>query len=250
MGIINVTPDSFSDGGEFFNADRALHRAITLQENGADIIDIGGQSTKPDSIRITAEEEWRRLKNVLNAIRGKISVPISVDTFYPEVAERASQAGADIINDVSGVVTPAMAGIVQKTGCGWIITHNSAGTPEEIKEFFTNSATACVFDYNIKKAQLCFDPGIGFGKSYEEDITLISNVDKYRLNAFPLLIGVSRKRVIGRGSGQNIPNERIYGNIAADTIAICGGANIIRLHDVMNEKQGIRMADELKKARL
>lgn len=249
MGIVNVTPDSFSDGGEHLSPDNAIKHAIRLEQEGADIIDIGAQSTRPDSTAISAEEEWARLSDVLDWLKGKISVPVSVDTFYPSVAERALKTGVSIINDVSGIISPKMAQIVRKYGCGWILTHNGSGSVYEVKQFFENAVSECI-SLGIDASQLCLDMGIGFGKCYEESMSLIANISKYKIDSLPLVLGVSRKRVIGQGSGQENTAKRIYGNISADTIAIMGGADIIRLHDIENEKQGIMMADNLKKFRL
>lgn len=245
MGILNVTPDSFSDGGMHYDTQGAVAHAARLQAQGADIIDIGAQSTRPDHTPITAEEEWQRLEPVLTALKGKLNVPISVDTYYPYVAEKALEKGVDIINDVSGVISPEMAQIVKKTGCGWVLTHNGSVAPTEIKAFFEKTVDACEA-LGIDKAQLCLDMGIGFGKDYEQNMSLLANVSRYKYDGCPLLLGVSRKRVIGTGSQQPEPTERIYGNIAADTVAILGGVDIIRLHDIENEKQGILMAERLK----
>lgn len=245
MGIVNVTPDSFSDGGENFSPESAVKKAIELERQGADIIDFGAQSTRPGSTAIDDKEEWLRLEPVLKGLKGVLNIPVSVDTFYPLAAEKALETGADIINDVSGKISPKMAEIVKNTGCGWIIMHNGAGSVNEVREFFEKSLAECEL-LGIDKKQLCFDMGIGFGKNYDENMALLSNVEKYKLKGCPLLLGTSRKRVIGQGSDQEDPKERVYGNIAADTLAILGGADIIRLHDVKNEKQGILMAQNLK----
>ncbi len=245
MGIVNVTPDSFSDGGDHFSVSDAVECALRLEAEGADIIDIGGQSTRPGHTPVSDTEEWARLEPVLKALDGKLSVPVSVDTYYPFVAENALKSGADIINDVSGVISQEMAEIVKFYRAGWILMHNGAGTPDDIKEFFEKSVDECI-KLGIDKSQLCLDMGIGFGKNYEENMYLLANVGRYKINGFPLLLGTSRKRVIGQGSEQDKPKERIYGNIAADTAAILGGADIIRVHDVKNEKQGILMAQNMK----
>ena len=230
MGIVNVTPDSFSDGGDHFSPDDAVECAFKLIEDGADIIDIGAQSTRPGHIPVSDKEEWERLEPVLKALNGKISVPVSIDTYYPYVAEKSLSLGADIINDVSGV-----------------INHNGAGSAEDIKNFFEASLAECK-RLNIDKSQICLDMGIGFGKNYKENLELLTKMDYYRIEAFPLLLGTSRKRVIGEGSRQSEPKQRIYGNIAADTVAIMQGVDIIRLHDVLHEKQGIYMAQALRDA--
>lgn len=247
MGIVNITPDSFSDGGEHFDADNAVAHAIRLVEEGADIIDLGAQSTRPDYVEISAEEEWKRLQGVLQKLKGNINVPISVDTYYPYVAEKALKCGVSIINDVSGRFNRQMAEIVKNSACGWILMHNGSGNAADIKHFFEEICQKCC-DYGINKNQLCFDMGIGFGKNYEQNLSLIAKISEYKIKDCPLLFGASRKRVIGQGSRQPIASERIYGNIAADTAAISGGADIIRLHDVKNEIQGIYMADEIKRA--
>lgn len=246
MGIVNVTPDSFSDGGDHFSAENAIECALQMEKDGADIIDFGAQSTRPGYTPITPEEEWARLEPVLTALKGKLNAAVSVDTFFPYVAEKSLTNGVDIINDVSGVFSKEMAEIVAKWRAGWIIMHNGDGDVAEVGNFFKN-AVETLTSFGVEKNQLCFDMGIGFGKTRAQDMSLISNIEKYKLPDFPLLLGTSRKRVIKEGSGQENPKERIYGNIAADTAAIFGGADIIRLHDVAHEKQGINMADSLKK---
>lgn len=245
MAIINVTPDSFSDGGDSFKPENAIENAVKAQNEGADIIDFGAQSTRPGYTPISDDEEWERLEPVLKGIQGKITVPISIDTFFPSVALRAAKLGANIINDVSGYVSKEMAKAVIKTGCGWIIMHSKQGDIREVHEFFRRSEKEAL-DLGVEKSQLCFDMGIGFGKTRDQDRSLIANVKKYRLSGYPLLLGTSRKRVIGESSVQPEPKKRTFGNIAADTAAIFGGVNIIRLHDVENEKHGIYMADSLK----
>ena len=247
MAIINVTPDSVSDGGDSFSPEKAAENAIKAQENGADIIDLGAQSTRPGYTEISAREEWSRLAPVFERIKGKIKIPISVDTYFPYVAERAADNGADIINDVSGIINPEMADVIKKTGCGWVIMHNGAGNITDVKAFFERSVKEASL-LGVKKESLCLDMGIGFGKNRRQDQELIANVRKYRPAEYPLLLGTSRKRVIAQISGQPEPKNRVYGNIAADTVAILGGVNIIRLHDVENEKQGIKAADALKRA--
>lgn len=246
MGIVNVTPDSFSDGGEHFSVNDAVDCALRLQQEGADIIDIGGQSTRPGHTPVSDKEEWQRLEGVLGSLKGKITVPVSVDTYYPYVAEKALNAGAHIINDVSGVINPQMAQVIKEHNAGWVIMHNGAGGVKEVKEFFVKSVDLCE-QMGIGKNQLCLDMGIGFGKDYDDNMELLANVSEYKLQGYPLLLGTSRKRVIGAGSNQPDPKERVYGNISADTAAILGGADIIRIHDVKNEKQGILMAEGIKK---
>ena len=247
MGIVNVTPDSFSDGGDHFLPDAAVKCAHELIEDGADIIDIGAQSTRPGHIPVSDREEWERLEPVLKALNGKISVPVSIDTYYPYVAEKSLSLGADIINDVSGVINPDMAKIIKESGAGWVIMHNGAGSAEDIKSFFEASLTECD-RLNVEKSQICLDMGIGFGKNYKENLELLTKIDYYKVEGLPLLLATSRKRVIGEGSRQSEPKKRTYGNIAADTVAVMQGVDIIRLHDVLHEKQGIYMAQALRDA--
>ena len=241
MGIVNITPDSFSDGGKYAECESAVNHALELISDGADIIDLGAQSTRPGYEEIPPEEEWKRLEPVLKELRKQTDIPISVDTYFPYVAEKALENGADIINDVSGSLNPETAELVKKSGAGWVVMHSGAGGVKEIKDFFEKAITIC----NIN--QLCFDMGIGFGKTYEQNLELIANVKDYKVKGAPLLLGVSRKRVIGAASGEENPEKRILGNVAADTAAILGGVDIIRVHDVKNEIKGVRTADEIKK---
>ena len=246
MGIVNITPDSFSDGGKFYNCENAVSHALELIGDGADIIDLGAQSTRPGYEEISADEEWARLKPVLCSLREKTDIPISVDTYFPYVAEKSLLNGADIINDVSGEINPEMAKIIEKSGAGWVIMHSGAGSINEVKTFFEKAAAECEA-LNINKNQLCFDMGIGFGKKYEQNLELIANIGEYKLEGCPILIGLSRKRVIAKASNQDNPEKRIYGNIAAHTAAVFGSVDIIRLHDIKNEIQGIKTAEEIKK---
>ena len=247
MGIINVTPDSFSDGGHFIDPDAAIEHALNLVNDGANILDFGAQSTRPGYNEITPYQEINRLEPVLTKIRELTDVPISVDTYFPTVAQKAVEWGVDIINDVSGVYSKKMANIVKESKCGYIIMHNGSGNSKNMANFFRYMAR----EYEkcgIDASQICFDMGIGFGKDYEQNLDLLANVKDYVIPGYPLLLGTSRKRVIAQGSRQyDNPVERVYGNIAADTAAIIGGIDIVRIHDVKNEKQGIYMAQELRK---
>lgn len=249
MGIVNVTPDSFSDGGDFYASQNAIDHALEMVEQGADILDFGAQSTRPGHIPVTAQEELERLEGVVGAVREKTDVPISIDTYFPQVAKRCIELGADIINDVSGVFNEDMAQIIKDSGCGWVIMHNGDGGVDEVKAFIDDMICK-VKEFGIDQKQLCFDMGIGFGKTRQQDLELIANVEKYKANGYPMLLGTSRKRVIGEFSQQAEPKMRTYGNIAADTVAIMGGADIIRIHDIKNEKQGIFMAFALKEKRI
>lgn len=254
-GILNITPDSFSDGGKFNKPQAALEHALEMQALGADIIDVGAQSTRPGSTRLTASEETERLLPILDLLRDKITVPISVDTFYPECAEAALCHGARIINDVSGEASDEMAQTVKAHGAGWIIMHNPSGADAEIvydggvvqavKEFFLK-ARAVAQRHGILPESLCFDPGIGFAKSYEDNLRLIKNIGKLKIGGSALMSAVSRKRVIGVSSGESDPSRRDPGTVALHTASILGGADVIRAHDVFFAVQSARCADALK----
>ena len=249
MGILNVTPDSFSDGGSYQSTTDAVNAALNMVKNGADIIDIGGQSTRPGSTIISAEQEWERIEGVLSGLCKDKSFAISVDTFYPEVAKKALDLGADIINDVSGTVSNPMAELVKKSGCGWIIMHSSKdgkNSPSQINEFF-KGAEKKALDFGIEKEQLCFDAGIGFNKTSEQCYSIIKNTESTKLKDNFYLLGASRKRCIGEPLG-NIPaSERDIGTAAANTIGILGGANIIRVHSVKTARDTVLVADAIKR---
>ena len=254
MGILNVTPDSFSDGGMYNEPKKAVEHAIQMVNDGADIIDIGGQSTKPNHIEITAEQEWDRLKDIIPLLKENISVPISVDTYYPYVAQKAIDSGASIINDVSGVFNEKMAEIIKRTGAGWILMHTGGGNADiiaetddiitDVQNFFLKMIKQAE-NFGLDKRQLCFDMGIGFGKTNEQNLLLLNNVKALKIDTMPILTGASRKRVIGNATGIESPKNRTVGNISAHTIAICGGTDIIRVHDVYEEKKAALMTDAI-----
>lgn len=255
MGILNVTPDSFSDGGKWFEVENAVSHALKMIEDGADILDIGAQSTRPGHTPVSPEEELRRLTPVLEALKGKIPVPISVDTYYPEVAREVLKMGAHIVNDVSGVFNTEMAEIVRDNNAGWIVMHTGGGTADinvqypdgvtaDVISFYEDMMNKAV-EFGIKPSQMCMDPGIGFGKTYEENLELIRTVSETLRDDCALLVGSSRKRVIGQATGIEKADERTSGNIAADVAAIMGGCDIIRVHDVLPCAQAAKMADAI-----
>lgn len=253
--ILNITPDSFSDGGRFNEPQRALEHALEMQALGADIIDVGAQSTRPGAKLLSAQEENGRLLPILDLLRDKITVPISVDTFYPECAETALSHGARIINDVSGRASREMAQVIKQYGAGWIIMHNPGGADAEpiydggveqaVSEFF-DRAGEVARDCGILPESLCFDPGIGFSKSYEDNLRLIKNIGRLKKDGSALMSAVSRKRVIGISSGESDPSRRDPGTVALHTASILGGANVIRAHDVFSAVQAAKCADALK----
>lgn len=249
MGILNVTPDSFSDGGQNFRPEDAVAHALEMQEQGAGMIDIGGQSTRPGFTAIPPQEEWERIEPVLKALQGRLSVPVSVDTFYPQVASMALSAGADVINDVNGFTDPAMFPAVLQSGCGCIIMHNGhvlKEDPEEdilvrVRRFFEDKLRQAQ-EIGIARERICFDPGVGFGKTYEENLRLIANVDAVRIEGCAFLMAASRKGVIGKSCGDPPAEDRMSGTLAAHTLAQAGGAQLLRAHDVREAVQAAQVA--------
>lgn len=235
MAVINLTPDSFYSESRF-KADKAVEFAVKAMDSGAAIIDIGAQSTAPQSTPITADEEISRLIPALRAIREAVSLPVSVDTYFPEVARAALENGTDIINDVSGTASSEMASLAAKYDAGWIVMHTgglkSSQTREstvditnEISSFFAYAldiAESC----GLSKSNLCFDPGIGFGKSREDDLTIISRFSSINSFGCAKLAALSRKRVT------KLCGDALTGTVISNAACIAGGANIIRVHDI------------------
>ncbi len=256
MGILNVTPDSFSDGGHFSDPDRAFARAVELEEQGADIIDIGAESTRPDSQRISEAEELRRLVPVLKRLRGQLSVPISVDTYKSGVAEKALEHGAEIINDPTGLVLDQqISKVVTKYDAGLVINH-MRGTPETwsrlapLKNLMYSigadleAAVHRSRQAGVQKHQLVIDPGLGFGKRREQNSEIIASL--HLLNAFdlPILIGPSRKSFLKKEQ----PLEVEFATAAAVTACILNGAHIVRVHDVKLMRTVVEVADSIRQA--
>jgi dihydropteroate synthase len=266
MGVLNVTPDSFSDGGEFFSLDKALAHAEQMIAEGADIIDIGGESTRPGGAAIvSAEEELNRILPVIERLAKQSSVPISVDTTKATVARAALDAGASIVNDISGLrFDLELADEVAKSAAGLVLMH-SRGTPGELHgltpvaniiEEVTSSLSSSIElaeQRGVKRESIVIDPGIGFGKSQEQNIELIAKLDQLiaAFPDFPLLIGTSRKSFLGRiladADGNPAPSEnRLHATMATMTAAILHGAHIIRVHDVKIAVQTSKVADAIK----
>jgi dihydropteroate synthase len=246
MGILNCTPDSFSDGGKFNNTTAAVAHAEKMIADGADIIDIGGQSTRPGYTAISPEKEWRRIEDIVTAL-SKIDIILSVDTFYPFVARKAIETGVHIINDVTGFGKDMMK-IAAESNCGCIIMYPHGAENGDIfnsaRDFFSQKQMEAN-RLGISNQRLCMDPGIGFGKTYEENLQLIANVRKTKLTGTAYLMAASRKRVIGQPSGNPPFKERLSGTIAAHTHALMGGADILRVHDVKEAVQAARVSDAL-----
>ncbi|MBA3060812.1 MAG: dihydropteroate synthase [Nitrospirae bacterium] len=262
MGILNVTPDSFSDGGRYFDRTLAIKRAYEMVEEGADIIDIGGESTRPGSEPVPLQEEIARTIPVIEEISKKIKVPVSIDTYKAEVAKRALDAGASIVNDISGLrFDPEMPKVVSQYKVPVVIMHIK-GTPKnmqanpiyealipEIMDYLRESIKLAVAS-GIAEDKIIIDPGIGFGKTFDHNLEIIKNLHEFTLLEKPLLVGVSRKAFIGKILGDAPASERLEGTAAAVAISILNGANIIRVHDVEEMKKVALVADAVKSGRV
>ncbi len=255
MGVLNVTPDSFSDGGQFFDPERALAQARRLAAEGADVLDIGAESTRPygGAVAVTADEEMRRLAPVLPQL-AELGVPISIDTMKAEVAAWALDGGAAIVNDVWGLQRdPGMASLVAERGVPVMIMHNRiAADPgldimHDITAFFARSLDIAS-RAGMAREQIVLDPGIGFGKTPEQSVIAIARLGELKSFGLPLLVGASRKRFIDTISPAP-PDQRLGGSIAAHLIAVANGAAIIRTHDVAATVQALRVAAALRDAR-
>ena len=261
MGVLNVTPDSFSDGGKFLDVKRAVRHALEMQRDGADIIDIGAESTRPGSLEITAAEELRRLLPVLQALGGKLKIPISVDTQKAAVAEIALAAGATIINDISGLRhDPRLAEVAARHGAPLILMH-MRGTPrtmqkgpfarDVVKDVVSGLriSIATARKHGVPRSQIVIDPGIGFGKSYAQNYELLLNLPELAKLGYPVMVGTSRKGFLGAAlakRGKPAPaDERIWGSAATVVASILNGAHVVRIHDVAEMSQVVRVADAL-----
>jgi dihydropteroate synthase len=255
MGVLNVTPDSFSDGGKFFDPERAIDHARALVADGADIIDIGAESTRPygGAVAVSADEELRRLEPILPAVVA-LGVPVSIDTMKAEVAAWALDSGAVIANDVWGLQRDRdMAGVVAERGVPIIVMHNrEAADPTldimaDISAFFSRSL-AIAERAGIARDRIVLDPGIGFGKTPAQSILALSRLEEFKSFGLPLLIGASRKRFIDSVSPAP-PDRRIGGSIASHLIAVAKGAAIVRVHDVAETVQALKIAAAIESAR-
>lgn len=251
MGILNVTPDSFSDGGSFFAPETAIVHAREMQKDGAAIIDIGAMSTRPGSEPVTPEEEIRRLSPVLNELVNDDNMILSVDTVNPETAAFALEAGAHIINDVSGFWNPEMTAVVKQYGAGWIVTHTgnvpagtvleySDGVVASVNRFFDEMLASCR-SFGIGQEFLCLDPGFGFAKTVEDNIALLKNLEKVIRPDVAFLTGLSRKRFVGALTNVAEASERLIGTVTADLIALQKGSDMIRVHDVKEAAQSVAL---------
>jgi dihydropteroate synthase len=257
MGVINITPDSFSDGGRFDRPEAAVRQASRMLAEGADVLDLGGQSTRPGALELDADQEWRRLAPALVAIRqAHPRALLSIDTFHRAVAERALAAGASWINNVRGVGDGSLLPLVASSGCPYVLMH-SRGTSEAMDRLATYGnvalevrdalleATDQAIAAGVAPGQVIWDPGLGFAKTTAQNLALLRQLDLLVAEGYPLLIGASRKRFIGDVLDQPCPQARIWGTAAVGGQAIAKGVRILRVHDVAPMVQTARMADAL-----
>ena len=253
MGILNITPDSFSDGGKFNELGKALKRVQEMIEEGADIIDIGGESTRPGFEVVEAEEEINRVVPVIKAIKEKFDIPISIDTYKSETAKAAIEAGADIINDIWGFKKDKnMAKLCSEKNVPCILMHNRDDAEytdimKDIKEDLIESINIAL-DAGVKRENIILDPGIGFAKSLEENLKVMNNIEKIKELGFPILLGTSRKSMIGLTL--NLPkDERLEGTLATTVLGITKGCEFIRVHDIKENKRVCVMTDSILKSK-
>src|SRR6201981_267146 len=259
MGVLNVTPDSFSDGGKFLDTGRAAEHAMAMQFAGADLLDIGGESTRPGSSGISAEEELARVLPVLQGLRGVVKIPISIDTQKPEGAETALEAGAEIINDISGLRSdPRLAKLAARCRVSLILMHmrGEPGTMQRtgfardvLKDVVAalHKSVSIARKAGVEKSRIILDPGIGFGKSFAQNYELLEKLPQLAKLGYPLLVGTSRKGFLGatlaRDGQPTPPEERIWGTAATVTASILNGAHMVRVHDVAEMVQVAHVAD-------
>jgi len=249
MGILNVTPDSFSDGGKFNQIDAALKHAEEMIRDGADVIDIGGESTRPGYTKISDEEETGRVVPVIEAVKKEFEIPISVDTYKSGVAEAAAQAGADLINDIWGLKYDArMAEVIAKSGLACCLMHNRDNTEyrnfmEDVKQDLRETI-ALAKAAGIADDKIILDPGVGFAKSYENNLEVIRRLKEFNELKYPVLLGTSRKSVIGLTI--DLPAaERVEGTIVTTVMAVEAGCMFVRVHDVKENHRAIQMAEAI-----
>jgi dihydropteroate synthase len=257
MGVLNITPDSFSDAGEFFTADKAIEQGLRMAAEGADIIDVGGESTRPGSEPVEVDEELRRVIAVIESLRAKIDIPISIDTSKAAVARAAIEVGASIVNDVTGGRgDERMLPVVAETKSALIVMHMQ-GTPrtmqvrprytdviEEISEFFRQQYAQAI-GLNIDPMAIAFDPGIGFGKTLEHNLDLLGRLEQLRAHDRPLVVGVSRKSFLGKLIGSREISDRLIPGIALTSLLRARGADVLRVHDVKENVHALRVTEAI-----
>ena len=255
MGVVNVTPDSFSDGGHFLGSDRAISHGKQLYADGADLVDVGGESTRPGAEAVSGSEEIRRIVPVIAGLVAA-GVPVSVDTSKPEVAAAALAEGALVVNDVSAGAHPEMAPLVAQTGSGLVLMH-MRGTPRtmqddieygdvtvEVRDFLVERAGAAE-KAGVERSRICIDPGIGFGKDQRHNLQLLARLDLLVATGYPVLVGTSRKSFLGKILNEPDPAERDVATAATVAIAATGGAAVVRVHNVAMARQAVLIADAI-----
>ena len=260
MGVLNITPDSFSDGGAWFSAGQAVAHARQMAEAGADIIDVGGESTRPGSVPVPVEEELQRVIPVLEALRASLDLPVSIDTRKPAVMREAVAAGAGMVNDVNALQAEGAVDTVAELGVPVCLMHMQ-GVPEtmqdmpdyqdvvaEVVAFLEQRAAACE-SAGIAPGQIVLDPGFGFGKSVEHNLSLLRHLDRLTALGYPVLVGLSRKSLIGKILGLPV-DKRLYPSIALAVLAVWQGASIVRCHDVRETREAVQMCRAVRESRL
>jgi len=259
VGIVNVTPDSFSDGGEHFSPAEAIEHALRLEAEGADILDIGGESTRPGAEPVGRDEELRRVLPVIAGIRQESDIPISIDTYKAKIAETAFSAGADMVNDISGMrFDPDMARIAAKSNAAVILMH-IRGTPRSMQtnpvyndllgeiSHYLEESISIAERAGVDRTRIILDPGIGFGKTFEHNFTILKNLEHFRSLGQPLLIGASRKSFLGSISGAGVA-DRLAESVSAAVLASAHGANFLRVHDVAFTRRALAVHDKIQAA--
>jgi len=257
MGVLNITPDSFSDGGKFFSAEKAIEGGLRMAAQGADIIDVGGESTRPGAKPVAADEELRRVIPVIEKLRAQIDLPISIDTSKTEVARAAIQAGASIVNDVTGGRgDQGMLTLVAETNSAFIIMHMQ-GTPRtmqiepryadvvsEVANFFRQQY-ACAIECGVDPMTIAFDPGIGFGKTLDHNLELLTQLEQLRAHDRPLVVGVSRKSFLGKLINSPEIGDRVAPAVALTSLSRERGADVFRVHDVKENVSALRVTEAI-----
>lgn len=251
MGIVNVTPDSFSDGGKFAATNLAIEHALKLASEGADILDFGGESTRPNATPVSLQEELNRVIPVIESLVGQINIPLSIDTYKPQVMQAAIAAGASIVNDVRALQEEGALDAVAKSNAGVCLMHMQ-GTPQTMQnnphyddvvndiKFFLKARLQASIHAGIQASRIVLDPGFGFGKTREHNITLIQQLESFTTLGQPLLVGLSRKSVLGQVTGNDV-DARLYASIAASVIVAQKGAKILRVHDVKATVEALKV---------
>jgi dihydropteroate synthase len=256
VGVLNVTPDSFSDGGRNYDAARAVDRAVEMESEGADIIEVGGESTRPGATPVAARDEIARIEPVISGLSGRITIPIAVDTYKSDVAAEAMRLGAAIINDVSALrFDPALADVAARHEAALVLMH-MRGDPATMQVMEPSPDIFAEIESDLRKAlseakrkgvnseRIIIDPGIGFGKTLEQNLNILNNLDRFNSLDLPIMVGTSRKSFIGRLTGREA-DERIFGTAASVAVAITRGAHIVRVHDVKEMVEVARITDAI-----